>query len=85
MEGMASGCAIIATDVGAINLMVSPKNGILIQPMDASAIVNAIKNILAMDKEELFQLKLTSIKRTQEEFLWEHVILQEIDAIKKIL
>jgi hypothetical protein len=53
--------------------------------MDASAIVNAIKNILAMDKEELFQLKLTSIKRTQEEFLWEHVILQEIDAIKKIL
>jgi len=85
MEGMASGCAIIATDVGAINLMVSPKNGILIQPMDSSALVNAIKTMVAMDKEDLFQIKLASIQRTQEEFLWEHVILQEIDAIKKIL
>ncbi len=85
MEGMASGCGIIATDVGAINLMVTSQNGMLIPPMDASALVTAIKSLIEMDKEELFQLKLASIKLTQENFLWEQVILQEIDAIKKIL
>lgn len=83
MEAMASGCAIIATDVGAIHRMVDSSNGILIPPFSPDAIRTAMLRIIALSKEELQALKSTSVKKVEEQFLWEQVIKQEISEIKK--
>lgn len=81
MEAMASGCAIIATDVGAISLMVDESNGWLIKPFNSQDILDTI--LIAINKEEkdLLAMKNASIAKVKNNFLWENVIHLEIDAI----
>jgi glycosyltransferase involved in cell wall biosynthesis len=85
MEGMASGCAILATDVGAVSLLVTSENGMLIPPMNHRAILEAIRMFIVMDKEKLFQMKLNSVSNVKEKFLWEKVILKEIETIQNFI
>lgn len=81
MEAMASGCAIIATDVGAVSEQVSKENGWLIPPKSTMALQLAIKNALYMPQGELIALKTNSIEKVKEKFLWEKIIEQYIDKI----
>lgn len=85
MEGMASGCAIIATDVGAVNLMVDSQNGWLIQPFDSHAIASSIIKAIELNKSELFELKKASIQKVNSHFLWEQIIHSEIAAIEDVI
>jgi glycosyltransferase involved in cell wall biosynthesis len=85
MEGMASGCAILATNVGAVSLLVTSENGMLIPPMNHRAILEAIRMFIAMDREKLYQMRLNSVSTVKEKFLWEKVILKEIETIQNII
>lgn len=85
MEAMASGCAIIATDVGAIHLMVDESNGWLIPALNPEAIANAIKLAILLDSEHLLKLKKSSVQKVKNNFLWEHVIQQEITEIQQVI
>ncbi|MBS1645887.1 MAG: glycosyltransferase family 4 protein [Bacteroidetes bacterium] len=85
LEAMASGCAILATRVGAVNNMVDEDNGWLIPPFSTSDIEQKINEIL--DKKiRIEQKKEKSVQKIKELFLWEKVIEKEIAIIKhKIL
>ncbi|MUU77875.1 glycosyltransferase family 4 protein [Winogradskyella endarachnes] len=84
MEGMARGCAIIATDVGAVKAMVNSENGWLIQGNIVDGLENAIRNAAELNQSDLHDKKLKSLKRVREYFTWEQVIRQTIIAISKI-
>lgn len=84
LEGMASGCAIIATDVGAVSELVNNDNGWLITPGDVSALQDAMRNALGLDKKELQKKQAISLQKVKDHFLWETVIAKTITEIKKI-
>jgi glycosyltransferase involved in cell wall biosynthesis len=85
LEAMASGCAIIATDVGAVSEQVDASNGILIEPGNKPELKAAIERMIALPAEQLLEMKKASIKRVEEKFLWDKVAELTISEIKKII
>jgi len=85
MEAMASGCAVLATKVGAVDLMVGNDNGWLIEPRNANLLEEKIRDILAADPSEIEKKKAASVKKVKANFLWEEVIKKEIEAIKQVI
>jgi glycosyltransferase involved in cell wall biosynthesis len=83
LEAMASGCAILATNVGAINVMVDESNGWLIPPINAKAIEEKILEIISIKKDVLLDKKAKSVEKIKRLFLWEEIIKKEIERIQK--
>ena len=46
MEGMACGCAIVSTTVGAIPEVIGAENGVLVAPGNSAALADAIRGLL---------------------------------------
>lgn len=72
MEAMARGLAIIATDVGAVRLMVGPDNGILLPHPRAQLIRQAMEQIVGLSSAGLLALKEASLRKVQQ-FTWDRV------------
>ncbi|MBL0328839.1 MAG: glycosyltransferase family 4 protein [Bacteroidetes bacterium] len=82
MEGMASGLAVLATDVGAVREELKAGNGILIRPSSIEALEKAIVTFIDMSQEDLTKMKRSSIDSIKLNFLWDDIILETIDRIK---
>lgn len=85
LEAMARGLAIIATDVGAVPMMVSDINGVLIPPFNREALKKAILNMNQISDDNLLVLQQNSLSKVKENFLWSSVAVQHIQAIRKII
>jgi len=78
LEAMASGCAIIASNVGGIPEIISHgKNGLLIHPANSEAIAYAITTLLE-DKTLMRELKINARKTAVEKFRWSETISDTI-------
>ncbi len=82
LEAMASGLAIIATNVGAISSMVSNKNGWLIEPLNQEQLNIAISEALTCST--LASKKQSSLELVKTQFNWDIISLKTIEAISKI-
>lgn len=80
LEAMASGLAIIATNVGAISNMVSNDNGWLIPPFNEEALMNSMTE--ALNKHELISKKEKSLQLMIEKFNWDIISTQLLQSIK---
>jgi glycosyltransferase involved in cell wall biosynthesis len=83
LEGMASGCAIIATDVGAVSLMVDSLNGWLIQAGNIGQLKRAFNEAFEFFDNKLENMKRNSLKRISDNFLWEKIaskLLKELES-----
>ena len=85
LEAMSRGLIIIATDVGAINILVSSKNGILIKDPKHENILKAIKALITSDRKSLLKMKYFSLKLVNNSFTWEKVVNYTITMIKSLL
>ena len=85
MEAMASGCAIIATDVGAVAEMVDRSNGWLIPPRDTAALENALNEFQEISEEDLIRKRQSSIDKVRQAFLWEEIAKRTIHNIQERL
>jgi glycosyltransferase involved in cell wall biosynthesis len=83
LEGMASGLAIIATDVGAVNKMVSLENGWLISPGSKQQLHNALISAIHMSDEELTFKKLNSHLTIRNKFTWDRVVQKTLAELTK--
>ncbi len=81
MEAMARGLAIIATDVGAVSMMVSETNGWLIDRNIIEGLNDSIIKSITLTDNNLTQKKLNSINLVINNFTWENVINQTINKI----
>ncbi|WP_417860053.1 glycosyltransferase family 4 protein [Winogradskyella sediminis] len=85
LEAMASGCAIIATDVGAVETMVNEDNGWLIMGDITTGLEKSIHEALRMGATALYDKKRVSLNRVKSNFTWEQVVNNTISAITQII
>jgi len=85
LEGMASGLAVIATDVGAISAMVDNTNGWLIQPGNEVALNAAMQDAARIGEAVLSDKRMSSVEKCNTEFLWKVLAKRTLKEIEKHL
>jgi glycosyltransferase involved in cell wall biosynthesis len=83
LEAMSSKLAIIATNVGAVKLMVNENNGLLIENL--KQLKNAIIHFINLDISLLQKMQNSSFEKVKTSFLWENIIKQTIDKINLVI
>ncbi len=85
LEGMANGCAVIATDVGAVSLLVDAANGWLIEAGNVNELSNALIEAVTLPDSDMTQMRRRSVEKIEENFLWEKVGRQLYDKISSLI
>ena len=85
LEGMARGMAVIATDVGAVRLLVSEKVGVLLKEIDKEELKQAILSLTLIDPLKLLEMKMNSLELVRSEYKLEHVSELLVKKIKEIV
>ena len=80
MEAMASGLAVIATDVGATSLLVSDHNGLLMPKATTHSISEAVWKMLDKTSDEILEMKRRSLEKIRS-FTWNRIAKQNLEAI----
>lgn len=80
MEAMASGLAVIATDVGATSLLVSDHNGLLMPKATIHSISEAVWKMLEKTSDEILEMKRRSLEKIRS-FTWNRIAKQNLEAI----
>ncbi len=82
LEAMANGLAVLATDVGATNVLVTNDTGWLINNCDVNEIETALVRIINTSHQEIDLKKQNALKTITENFIWEKLVLKLIDVLK---
>lgn len=83
LEAMARGCAILATDVGAVGALLVSGNGVIMQAGSTESLKASVKQILNIPSGELDQMKRASLKSVQN-YTWEKVSEKMLSQFKGI-
>ncbi|MDG2331335.1 MAG: glycosyltransferase family 4 protein [Flavobacteriales bacterium] len=84
MEAMASGLALIATDVGAVNQQVSD-NGWLLKNAETTFIQKAMEEAISIPFDDLKRMKLASLSKVKEHFIWDDVVKHKIACLHDMI
>lgn len=82
LEAMARGLAILATDVGAVSLMVD-NNGKLIIDSSSKTIFDALTYFENLPFDEIDMMKEVSLKIVKENFYWSQISEAIVNSINK--
>ena len=85
LEGMARGMAVIATDVGAVQLLVSEKVGVLLKEIDKEELKQAILSLSNLEPAKLIEMKINSLELVSNAFKWERIAEQLMDKVKEVI
>ncbi|MFA3790781.1 glycosyltransferase [Aliiglaciecola sp. SL4] len=84
IEGMASGCAVVAYEWGAIPELVDEKNGILVPFKDIEGVVNAL-GLLIKEPSLIVKLGVNGRSKAVEGYSYQKVKPSMLSAIQQIL
>ncbi|MDC3260080.1 glycosyltransferase family 4 protein, partial [bacterium] len=84
LEAMASGLAIIATNVGAVKEQIKG-NGWLLESISSEKLTEALIECCQCEETQLSDFKKASIKLVSEKFLWNKTIELMLKQFSKIL
>lgn len=82
LEAMSNGLAILASDVGATNVLVDSSSGWLIEEVSSEVIAKKIKEILSMSKSEIDLKKRNALFKINSHFKWEILIENLLQKLK---
>lgn len=82
LEAMSRGCAIMATDVGAVSELVDESNGWLIQGDIVSRLEEGFKHFLDCDMDLLYSMKQQSIQKVEQNYTWDRIIDNMLVKVK---
>jgi glycosyltransferase involved in cell wall biosynthesis len=85
LEAMAAGCAIVASNVGAIPMIVSEANGWLIEPGSQNDLIDKLSSAIEITDESLIKKKRQSVDLINSTFRWDKIIAPLIDSFNRIL
>lgn len=74
LEAMAAGLTVIATDVGATNVLVNPQTGYLLDAPEPERIKKTLITICNSSLNELDHKKHAALTHVRENFVWERLI-----------
>ena len=78
---MASGCAVIAADVGAITTVVNEDSGWLFKRGDFQAMKNIMMDIIAQERAHLLAKRRNALAAVSKDFTWERVIAVTLEKL----
>jgi glycosyltransferase involved in cell wall biosynthesis len=81
LEAMAAGCAIIATDVGAVPEVVDEKIGWLIPSGNVTALYDAMEQAIQSTNNSLAVVKLAAREKVRA-YTWQNIIEKTIEEIE---
>ncbi|GIV26753.1 MAG: hypothetical protein KatS3mg027_0567 [Bacteroidia bacterium] len=84
VEAMANGLTVIATDVGAVKLLVDDKTGYLLNNNHPKTLEMILIDLIGSNKKVLQTKKNTALQHIQN-FTWEKIIDQIINEIKRFV
>jgi glycosyltransferase involved in cell wall biosynthesis len=82
LEAMANGLTVLATNVGATNVLVNDKTGWLIEKCSTAEIKNTIQKIISTSVTEIDSKKKAALSLIKERFTWEKLIVNLIDRLE---
>lgn len=85
LEAMGRGLIPVATHVGAVSVLVSEKEGLLIEPGNPESLSKALITLQQLSKSERQVFTESTLHKVRESFLWEKIILQTEKAIHYML
>jgi len=74
LEAMAAGLTVLATDVGAVNVLVDEKTGWLLPHPDAASVRNTIRQIVNAGYPEINRRRLNAREKISQAFTWEKLV-----------
>jgi glycosyltransferase involved in cell wall biosynthesis len=83
LEGMSRGLAVIATNVGAVNMIVDHSVGILISPFKLPELIKAITDIKSLNSNDLLHLKLNALNRVKNDFEWSVLVKELVEKLNR--
>jgi len=85
LEAMVSGCAVIASNVGAVCDEVDELNGWLIEAGDKKNLKETLIKAIEISDEKLLSKKEASLQRIEEKFLWDDVACKTIEFMQSVV
>ena len=85
LEAMARGLAILASNVGAVGLLVNERNGLLLSNSNPSSILLGIETFINKTSLEVDKMKLTSLQIVKSTFTWEAIVKEFLSKISKAI
>lgn len=82
LEAMASGCAVLAANVGAVSVMVNEDNGWLIPPLNKERLEESLRHIIQLPSPAVTERKKRSVEKVRSGFSWRRIIEKEITALR---
>jgi len=83
LEAMCNGLAVIATDVGATNILVSGNTGWLLSSGTPAEIIGAVSEAATLDEAGLDQKKQNALNLIRSGFTWERLGKQLVEVLNK--
>lgn len=83
LEAMASGLAVIAADVGAVNLLVNADTGWLLNSCTSSDIYDLLVKAMKIDNVSLLKMKQNAILHIKKNFLWDNLIKMLLEIFQR--
>lgn len=84
LEAMGNGLTVIASDVGAVSVLVNAENGVVIGSSSAQAIQEAMLWFLNLPVEDLQRKKMAALSSIREKFTWEKLSGQLLQELQKM-
>ncbi len=81
LEAMANGLCVLATNVGATNILVNEKSGWLLEKCSVSEIKNSLVKIISTKSEIINSKKQSALELIKEKFTWEKLIIELIEKL----
>lgn len=84
IEAMSRGLSVIATDVGAVNVMLDNSNGWLLDACTVEGIGNAMKQAIQIDKKMLLVKKKDCYNKVKSDLIWDciyNTLIQKIESV----
>lgn len=85
IEGMAAGLAVIATNVGAINLLVNKETGWLIETCNVNDLKEVMFDAIRVNADLLLNKKQAALKLIEKNFIWDKIAEDTISIITKAI
>jgi glycosyltransferase involved in cell wall biosynthesis len=83
LEAMASGLAVAATTVGAVEILVNTNTGWIIEECKVVNIQNTILQIMSAGNSEILKKKKASLDLIKNHFTWDKIIRQLLVELQK--